>query len=217
MYKTSPTCQIPKLPEIYQLVFGNNYIGSFVEVGAYDGLTYSNTYGLAEMGWRGLYIEPVYSAYRQCVFNHERHPNIKVLNACVGDGNPVMLYEAGEASTTSSDFALLSQHIWNTEYKHTQVVNTETLDTIMMDEGWDDWESEEFSLLVIDVEGANESILNNYSIKIWRPTMVIIEVHEQNVHRELQEHAIFANDYFNKAGYDKIYADNCNNIYVRRR
>ena len=33
--------------------------GTFVEVGANDGMTGSFTYNLAKIGWHGLYFEPV--------------------------------------------------------------------------------------------------------------------------------------------------------------
>ena len=50
------TCQIPGLDAIYDQYFGDK-IGSFVEVGAFDGMTYSNTWHLANRGWYGVYIE----------------------------------------------------------------------------------------------------------------------------------------------------------------
>jgi hypothetical protein len=220
MYKTSPTCQIPKLPEIYQFVFGSNYVGSFVEVGAYDGLTYSNTYGLAEMGWRGLYIEPVYAAYRECVHNHEKHPNIKVLNKCVGDGNPAEMFLGGESSTTNEEFSKLCSSIWGVKYKGKLGYVTDTLDDILEVE-WKEYVGFKYTypaidLLVIDVEGANEIILKNFTVSMYKPRMVIIEAHEQSAHKALKRHAVFVNDYFEKSGYNKIYSDNCNNIYVRR-
>ena len=47
MYNLSPTCQIPGLDKIYEEYFGDT-LGLFVEVGAFDGESVSNTSGLAD-------------------------------------------------------------------------------------------------------------------------------------------------------------------------
>ena len=46
------------LADIYARMFPLSG-GTFVEVGAFDGWSYSHTVCLAQLGWRGLYIEPV--------------------------------------------------------------------------------------------------------------------------------------------------------------
>lgn len=43
--------------------------GYFVDVGAHDGVTHSNTYALEQMGWTGLCIEPNAEAYAELVKN----------------------------------------------------------------------------------------------------------------------------------------------------
>jgi len=40
-------------------VFKRRHHGYFIEVGAYDGITLSNTYFLEQMGWTGLLVEPI--------------------------------------------------------------------------------------------------------------------------------------------------------------
>ena len=55
----SATCQIAGIRQIYADLGLNAAKGTFVEVGAYDGETFSNTSFLADQGWRGIYVEPV--------------------------------------------------------------------------------------------------------------------------------------------------------------
>ncbi len=44
--------------------------GIFIEVGAYDGFTLSNTYELEKMhGWTGVLVEPIKAHYESCVQN----------------------------------------------------------------------------------------------------------------------------------------------------
>lgn len=50
-YSIVPECQIPTLPEILEEHIGFRTDGRFVEVGAFDGFKWSNTYMLAEIGW----------------------------------------------------------------------------------------------------------------------------------------------------------------------
>jgi hypothetical protein len=56
MYTVAHNCQIENLPNIYKEYFGEEYIGFFIELGAYDGYNYSNTCGLADLGWQGIYV-----------------------------------------------------------------------------------------------------------------------------------------------------------------
>ena len=63
MYKIPSNCQVDNLNELYIEYFGYPSEGYFVEVGAYDGELFSNTACLADTGWKGLYIEPIYDHY----------------------------------------------------------------------------------------------------------------------------------------------------------
>ena len=44
--------------------------GTFVEIGAYDGESFSNTSFLADLGWNGLYVEPVPKFAALCRARH---------------------------------------------------------------------------------------------------------------------------------------------------
>src|SRR5579885_680685 len=75
-YRPTQTCQIPILGGLYEHLFGERTDGTFVEVGAYDGETYSNTSSLADLGWRGVYVEPVPSSVARCRQRHARNPRV---------------------------------------------------------------------------------------------------------------------------------------------
>jgi FkbM family methyltransferase len=53
--------------------------GVFVDIGANDGITLSNTYILEKMGWNGLAIEPIPSVYKELIKNRQ----CTVINGCV--------------------------------------------------------------------------------------------------------------------------------------
>src|SRR6185436_6877972 len=96
------TCQIPNLESIYKQYFSGPIF--FVEVGAFDGMTYSNTWG---MDWSGIYIEAHPDFAKQCKINN---PDAIVVHSACGDHNGTIdLTVFGEVST-----AKLSR--WNKEW-----------------------------------------------------------------------------------------------------
>ena len=53
--------------DIYiKTLFPDNYIGTCIEVGAYDGISLSNTYYFEKKGWRSLCIEPIPVSFNKC-------------------------------------------------------------------------------------------------------------------------------------------------------
>ena len=47
-------------------LFDGKMTGVCVEVGAYDGVSLSNTYHFEQKGWKALCIEPIQTAYDKC-------------------------------------------------------------------------------------------------------------------------------------------------------
>ena len=93
-----PSCQIPNLNEIYDKYLPAK--GMFVEVGAFDGMTYSNTWHLANDDWKGIYIEAHPDFANQCHDNHKGN-NVEVITcACGATEGEIDLIVYGEVSTT---------------------------------------------------------------------------------------------------------------------
>lgn len=55
--------------------------GVFVDIGAHDGVSFSNTYALEKLGWSGLAVEPIPEIFERLAANR----NCALLNACIGD------------------------------------------------------------------------------------------------------------------------------------
>ena len=61
--------------------------GRFLDIGAYDGETFSNTLALAELGWRGVYVEPGATAFKKLAEFWEGklgRDNMTLIHALVG-------------------------------------------------------------------------------------------------------------------------------------
>jgi hypothetical protein len=58
-YLQQPPCQILHLDTLFTKFLGARDYGTFVEIGANDGVSCSNTWGLAERNWSGLMVEAI--------------------------------------------------------------------------------------------------------------------------------------------------------------
>ena len=81
-YKYKSLDNIDKKIESY-LNFNNGY---FVELGANDGVTFSNSYYFEKQrGWKGILVEPVPHNYLRCCANRSKKTKV-YCNACVSFG-----------------------------------------------------------------------------------------------------------------------------------
>lgn len=210
-YVPVESCQIPGLETIYELVFGLKTDGVFVEVGAFDGKTYSNTYQLAKLGWKGLYIEPVDHLFQQCCKNHANHPNVDVVHVFASDVDDeyVQVYKWGDNTFTGNkDFI---HNVAHDQVERLCVATTKTLSALL-----DAYDISNIDLMVIDVEGHELQVLNGLLWPWHYAKMMIVEVHELSDNPGLRMHSDEINAKMLDLGYEKIYADAINSIFVRR-
>lgn len=196
-----PTCQIPNLENIYRQYFDGKIF--FIEVGAFDGMTYSNTWG---MGWDGIYIEAHPDFAKQCKLNNPH--NVVINCACGSESGEIDLYEFGEVSSVKLNRWTRDWGI-NEQTKKVRVP-LRTLNSIL-----EEYNINRFDLLVIDVEDYEIEVLKGFDVQKYQPKMIIVELHEMQGTRPDQKgyQEPWVTDYLK--GYTKIYADQINSIYVR--
>jgi hypothetical protein len=110
-YRSPPFCQVPHVASLHDVLafaLGFRSDGLFVEVGAYDGESFSNTAGLADLGWRGHYLEPIPRYAAACAARHAasvRAGRVRVHTVCAGerDGETVTLSTAGPFTSAVPD------------------------------------------------------------------------------------------------------------------
>ena len=210
MYIISSSCQIANLAAIYQQYFGNKSDGTFVEVGASDGISFSNTWGLAKMGWTGLYYEPVHELYNRCIINHAIN-KVTVVNACVGDYNGMVKLFLG--SNPTIDEETIRKEPWDTHYTENNsiMVPIVTLNDDLPKHAW----PEKFDLLCVDVEGAELQVLRGIDLQHYQPRMIILELCENHPVPKKRMHVDEINKHMNVQLYTKIQSDTVNAIYWR--
>jgi len=210
-YMTVSNCQIKDLGKIYLDYFGYIKNGFFIDVGAFDGLNFSNTAGLAKAGWSGIMYEPVDDYYKDCVKNYRDYNNVEIINICIGNKIGVIDFIVAGTLSTYSDWHSKTAY-WKDCYKDSYKVfsNITTLDKSLEE----NFVRQNFEVLNIDVEGSETEVLECFNIDYWRPKMAIVEAQELHPAEEMRNQAPFINKYFKDAGYKKIYCDEINNIYV---
>lgn len=203
--------QLPALPNIYMKYFGYKTDGFFVDVGAYDGMSYSNSYCLAEAGWKGICYEPIPEFYQKCIEVHRKHPNVKIIQTALGNRTGVVNMVVAGTLSTYSDYYINTKY-WGPEYrwKNGMISPITTLDITLRENNV----QPNFDVLSLDVEGSETDVLKCFDVEYWKPKMAIIEAQENHPADELRNQAPFINMYFEEAGYEKIYSDEVNNIYV---
>ena len=158
--------------------------GFFIEVGANDGFTQSNTYYLEKFkGWRGILIEAVPELFARC---RRERPASRVYNcALVAQTYPEATIEINYANLMSLVVGARSTR--QAEDQHVQEgmrvqelpssyrvrVPARTLDSILS-ELQPQTSIDFFSL---DVEGYEVAVLQGLSLERYRPRFVLVETH----------------------------------------
>jgi FkbM family methyltransferase len=216
-YNLPKSCQVPKLGYLYEKYFGKINNGVFVEIGAFDGEYASNTCCLADLGWKGFYVEPVPEYFEKCVVRHKKNINIKTHNLAIGPfEGKVRVNVAGPLSTIDLETKKVFETLdWAKNKVTGRFVESKqvTLDGHLKSNGVE----KGFDLLVIDVEGYEWEVLRAFDITFWAPKMVIIELHDQNPnYPHLADKCSNMVKYFEDAQYRIIYKDFTNTVYIRK-
>ena len=217
MYTIPETCQINCLNDIYSEYFGYPSEGYFVEVGAYDGEFVSNTSCLADHGWGGLYIEPIYNHYQKCLKRHDKN-DVTVANVAIGleEGETTIYY--GDTLTTldQEQVQRYSEIDWAQHISFSETVCDQMrLDTLMEKVEV----PKEFDVLVVDVEGKEAEVFETFELDEWKPKMIIVELEDEHPsfqkYPELLEKIRNLRKFLKDKGYVEIFKDHINTVLVR--
>ncbi|MCL5095947.1 MAG: FkbM family methyltransferase, partial [Candidatus Omnitrophica bacterium] len=155
----------------------------FVEVGAFDGVHYSNVRRLHEVyGWTGVCIEPVKKNFRKLVQSY-RHTSIKCVRAAVtqAEGQVEMNVSSyPHLPSWGSDVASLSDEgvkRWKDEFGAQwtrERVPAKRLTTILDEQG-----IRRFDLLSLDAEGHDLEVLQTSDFNRFSPQLIVVEYGNQ--------------------------------------
>lgn len=210
-------CQIPDLIELYPRYFPTNDGRRFVEVGAFDGFHWSNTYPLINLGWSGLMFEPAAEFYRMCRERYASNPQIEIAQCAIADYcGEAKLFAGGSMTTIAEDLI----EVWNNDPAiRTQGLSVDnftmcavhTLDCRLTEHAF----PREFDLLSIDAEGVDDKVLRGLDLNVWHPSMIIVEMDVTSNDVNILQRVNWMDAHLCRAGYTQIHSDAINSIYWR--
>jgi len=84
--------------------FGDKKDGKFLDLGAYDGKTFSNTLALVERGWGGVCVEASPQCFVSLQNVHRNHPQVKCVCAAVAESSGLKkFYDSGGAVASMNE------------------------------------------------------------------------------------------------------------------
>jgi FkbM family methyltransferase len=169
--------------------------GIFVEVGAYDGLGFSNSAALEQLGWRGLLIEANPSAAEDCRRNR---PLATVIHAAAGGpGSSGTIPFCVVEGTSRKGVEMLSHVVSAGDEAHRARIAAEggtsmrthvvikPLAEILRDAGFAECPIE---VLSIDIEGAELDAMVSVMSAGIKPAVLIVEGTEPQLQELLSRH-----------------------------
>lgn len=152
-------------------LFGGQFDGFFIEVGAFDGYEGSVTYGLECLGWTGLLVEANPERAEEC---RRRRSHSRVVHAALGASEGETTF-----TVTDDDSGGMYSHVAGTPSQKSRVLSAagnrsiavplRTLDHLLADHDG------EIDVVVIDVEGSERDLLAGFDLRRHTPKVVMIE------------------------------------------
>jgi FkbM family methyltransferase len=157
----SASCQIDDLRAKYAALGLSPTRGQFVEVGAFDGESFSNTSFLADQGWRGLYVEPVPAFAARARRRHALNRVTLEQVAITREPGQMQIQVMGAlTSGVAGTVDALKSIDWareEAEQSRAITVATDTLEAVLSRRGI----ARDFDLMIVDIEGAEQGLLGH--------------------------------------------------------
>jgi FkbM family methyltransferase len=150
----------------------------FLDIGANDGITLSNTAYLAEIGWSGICVEPDAIAYDLLYTRYAQSKKVKTYNCGIAsETKETVLYKSGELLGVH-DTGLVST-IHQSETRRFDRVTTYQETTAHM-YTWQDFANaynikQCFAFVSIDAEGCDLEILKQLPLDLMETQLLCIE------------------------------------------
>jgi FkbM family methyltransferase len=151
--------------------------GFFVDVGAFDGVEYSNSYALEHLGWSGLCVEPESDAFGRC----QAARSCEVVCAAASDYDGRIPF----------DGAVVGRGHY--------VAEARTLNGML-----EEVNAPQVDYLSIDVEGHELAVLAGIDLQRWNVQLLTVE---HNLYRDGPAHKDAIHAYLTERGYERVRED----------
>lgn len=193
--------------------FGNQSPGYYVEVGANDGISGSNTALLEKLGWKGILVEPnpdLIPLIQDSRTNSQILWGAAVAPEKVGTiefyqvvGGPPGLHGLSTTVQDETAFSRINDYGGTLKPIH---VTAKTLDDILLEYQ----APQNFQLLSIDVEGAELDVLKGFSLDRYQPRVILLEDNSHGADWSVR-------NYLRQRNYIRVHRTGVNDWYVQSK
>lgn len=162
----------PPEDQIAAAVFGD-YVGTCVEVGAYNGIDLSNTYHFYLKGWRCINFEPHPENYAALCVNQPKAINVQAAAGLLDDGLMELKTAPGKPIVTGAnlpDWYVRSEVPGGWGGLALMPVVERTVESVLSEHG-----IEQIDLLSVDTDGTELDVLMGVNLTRYRPRLIIAE------------------------------------------
>lgn len=165
--------------QIIKDYFGD-FIGTFIDIGANDGITLSNTRALSERGWKGVLLEPSPKAYARLEDNYKNFPGCYTYPFALAHTNGEITLHESSSLINPDDIALVSTTKDHEMDRFKSVCNYTPVQVKCF--RWKTFlnrlKIKQFDFISMDIEGAELDVLPQ--IDLSETKMVIVEWNGKN-------------------------------------
>jgi len=158
--------------EKYIVKFFKGKQGRFLDIGAYDGKTFSNTYQLALQNWGGVCVEPSPSLHKPLEDLYGKNEKIKIIKTGVGPKHGIFPFYNFYGDAIGS-FDKTHAKLWEEKGKRKwkeMMIEVITVEELFTQIGFD------FDFVNIDTEGWSWAILQEFPFaQLEQLKMICIE------------------------------------------
>ena len=214
-YQPVPSCQIPNLGSFYEELFGVRKEGCFIEIGAYDGETVSNTSCLADLGWTGIYVEPVKQYAEVCAQRHRRN-QVTVVNCAVGDRPGRSQISVGQVLSSMANHHIeqFKQLDWSRSFHSNNLQEVEVITPPQLLNRCFPGGIPSIDLLVVDVEGYELPVIRAWDFDQCKPQVIIVELRDLDpqFNEDIRQEGLDVLRLLKRSGYSVFWRDQTNTI-----
>lgn len=189
------------------LDYFKGYVGTFVDLGANDGITFSNTRALAERGWKGVLIDADPDAFAKLEKLYLEYKGLYTYNYAISDYNGKKILQKSSSLLKNGDTGLVSTFNASEMERFKKVVSYTPVEVqcYTWRTALNRWAIQEFDVISMDIEGSELQVLPD--IDLSKTKLLVIEHNGRHDLKTEYEKYL--------EGFKLVYTSAENLIYVR--
>lgn len=184
--------------------------GTLLDIGANDGVTFSNSHALIQAGWDALLVEPSPKAFEKLQYSYCNYEGVQRLELAVGAENGHLILKESGSLLNTGDVALVSSFLpeeqarWQSLNMPFEDVEVEVVDVATLLQRS---RLKHFDFVSIDIEGMERVVVPQFDFNAIGAKMVCIEFNGKD--------QSFFDQHMNGQGYKLIHKNAENLIYAK--